>query len=60
MAVYLPSLPSMENFKEAMSMIGGLVLTGGADIHPAYYGEKIMASLSLSPGQRTDFDLNIF
>ena len=40
-------------------MIDGLVLTGGADLHPSYYGEKISAPMSLSPDQRTDFDLAI-
>lgn len=60
MPVYFPSLPSSGMFTEAMSMIDGLVLTGGADIHPSYYGEEITAPISLSPDQRTDFDLGIF
>jgi putative glutamine amidotransferase len=58
--VYFPSLPSSGMFVEAVSMIDGLVLTGGADIHPSYYGEEITAAISLSPDQRTDFDLGIF
>jgi putative glutamine amidotransferase len=58
--VYFPSLSSSGTFTEAVSMIDGLILTGGADIHPSYYGEEITAPVSLSPDQRTDFDLSIF
>jgi len=58
--VYFPSLSSSGMFAEAVSMIDGLVLTGGGDIHPSYYGEEITAPISLSPDQRTDFDLSIF
>jgi len=58
--LHFPSLPGKEMISEAIAMIDGLVLTGGADIHPAYYGEEILAPLSLSPDQRTDFDLAIF
>jgi putative glutamine amidotransferase len=60
MPVYFPSLPSSAMIIEAVSMIDGLVLTGGGDIRPSYYGEEITAPISLSPDQRTDFDLSIF
>ena len=58
--LYFPSLPSPEFVDEAVAMIDGLVLTGGADIHPSYYGEEISAPIILSPNQRTDFDLHLF
>jgi putative glutamine amidotransferase len=57
---YFPPIPSPGMIEEAISMVDGLVLTGGADIHPSYYGEEILAPISLSPRQRTDFDLAIF
>jgi gamma-glutamyl-gamma-aminobutyrate hydrolase PuuD len=60
MPVYFPSLLSPGTFAEAISMIDGLILSGGADIHPSYYGEEITAPISLSPDQRTDFDLGVF
>jgi len=60
MPVHFPPLPSPEFFKEALSLIDGLVLTGGADIHPSFYGEEITAPISLSPDQRTEFDLQFF
>ncbi|MFH1756469.1 MAG: gamma-glutamyl-gamma-aminobutyrate hydrolase family protein [Pseudomonadota bacterium] len=57
--VHFPSLPAKEMIYDAVSRIEALVLTGGADIHPSYYGEEISAAISLSPDQRTDFDLAI-
>lgn len=59
-ALFLPSLSSPNNIKEIVSRIDGLLLTGGADIHPIYYGEEIKFPLTLSPDQRTDFDLSLF
>lgn len=59
MALHFPSLVRRETVEEAVSMIDGLVLAGGADIHPSYYGEEITEPISLSPNQRTDFDLSI-
>ena len=58
--LHLPPLPSVDFIPEALSLIDGLVLTGGADIHPSYYREEISAPVVLSPDQRTDFDLALF
>jgi len=58
--LYFPSLPAPTFMDEAVAMIDGLVLTGGADIHPSYYGEEINSPIMLSPNQRTDFDICLF
>lgn len=58
--LHFPPLPSVEFIPEALSLIDGLVLTGGADINPSYYREEISAPVILSPDQRTDFDLALF
>jgi putative glutamine amidotransferase len=58
--LYFPSLPSPTFTDEAVAMIDGVVLTGGADIHPSYYGEEINSPITLSPNQRTDFDIHLF
>jgi putative glutamine amidotransferase len=59
-SLHFPPLPSVEFIPEALSLIDGLVLTGGADINPSFYREKISAPVVLSPDQRTDFDLALF
>jgi len=59
-AIFLPSLTFPGGVKEICALIDGVVLTGGADINPSYYGEEINFPISLSPDQRTDFDLNFF
>ena len=58
--LHFPPLPSPDYIREALSAIDGLVLTGGADIHPSFYGEKISAPVFLSPDQRTEYDLSLF
>lgn len=58
-ALFLPSLPLRYNIEEIISIIDGLLLTGGADINPAYYGEEIEFPITLSPDQRTDYDLAV-
>jgi putative glutamine amidotransferase len=59
-AIYLPTLLSPSKLQEIVSLTNGLVFTGGADIHPSYYGEEVSAPISLSPDQRTDFELKLF
>ena len=58
-AIYLPTILSPSKLQEILSMTDGLIFTGGADIHPSYYGEQVSAPINLSPDQRTDFDLAI-
>jgi putative glutamine amidotransferase len=58
--LHFPPLPSPDYLREVLSAMDGLVLTGGADIHPSFYGETISAPVFLSPDQRTDFDLSLF
>ncbi len=60
MPLFFPSLPSPEFIEQAVGLIDGLVLTGGAEIHPSFYREEITAPISLSPDQRTEFDLQFF
>ena len=57
---HFPSLPSPNFVDEAVPLVDGLILTGGADIHPSYYGEGITAPVTLSPDPRTEFDLLFF
>ncbi len=58
--LHFPSIPSSDFIKDALALIDGLVLTGGADIHPSYYGETVSAPVVLSPEQRTNFDIALF
>ena len=60
MPLFFPPLPSPEFFEQALSLIDGLVLTGGADIHPSYFGEEIGGPVILSPNERTEFDIHLF
>ncbi len=57
---YFPPLPGSPFMDASLDMFDGLVLTGGADIHPSFFGEEITSPITLSPDRRTEFDLNMF
>jgi len=42
---------------ETVGRLDGILLSGGDDIHPRYYGEDISAPVELSPDIKTDYDL---
>lgn len=53
--------PHSNDIKSLAKRLDGLLLQGGGDIHPKYFGEKINKKipLSLSPEARTKFDLHL-
>ncbi|MEW6409642.1 MAG: gamma-glutamyl-gamma-aminobutyrate hydrolase family protein, partial [Nitrospirota bacterium] len=48
---------SVEDVMAIVDTIDGLLLSGGDDIHPSYYGEEITAELKLTSNARTDFEI---
>lgn len=44
---------------EVVSKIDGLLLSGGEDIHPRYYGEEPQYPMTLSPDLRTEFETSL-
>ncbi|MBI4715868.1 MAG: gamma-glutamyl-gamma-aminobutyrate hydrolase family protein [Nitrospirae bacterium] len=48
-----------EIVREIAARIDGLLLTGGDDIHPRYYGGEPAPPMTLSPDLRTDFELDL-
>ncbi len=56
----LPPLASAAAIRQALSLLDGLLISGGGfDIHPSYYGEKPIRQLGTVKAQRTEFELNI-
>jgi putative glutamine amidotransferase len=41
-------------------LLDGIIISGGDDINPSYYGEKILYDLALIDNARTDFELTLF
>ncbi|MDA8168390.1 MAG: gamma-glutamyl-gamma-aminobutyrate hydrolase family protein [Nitrospiraceae bacterium] len=41
------------------SRVDGIIIPGGADIDPSYYGEKVSAPIKIVPSERTDFELSL-
>jgi len=56
----LPVMEDSVSAREFAGQIDGLLLSGGDDIHPRYYGEALQPETCLSPDVRTEFDMAIF
>lgn len=55
----LPISHSEDSTRAVAQIIDGLILSGGGDIHPSYFGEEAITKLSLTPHDRTDFELSL-
>lgn len=55
----LPVLYNEKSVKALAHAIDGLIISGGGDIHPSYYGEEVEARIFLTPYDRTDFELSL-
>jgi len=42
---------------ECLSRLDGILIPGGVDLHPSYYGEKERYELKLIPKKRSDFEI---
>lgn len=56
MPVLLPVQEDLSTVAELAGRLDGLLLSGGEDIHPRYYGEAIEVPMELSPDIRTEFE----
>jgi putative glutamine amidotransferase len=56
MPMMIPIVSDEGAASEFVGRIDGLLLSGGDDIHPRYYGEELSDSTNLSPDTRTDYD----
>ena len=58
--IVLRNLPAQTIIRSYLSLLRGLVLTGGDfDIHPRYYGAKAIRQLGTIKAQRTEFELGL-
>ena len=56
--VLIPAV--LENIPEYSGIIDGLLIPGGDDIDPSYYGESQLFELRPASRQRTDFEIRLF
>ena len=56
MPLMIPIVSDPDAVKDIAGRIDGLLLSGGDDIHPRYYGEECAPETCLSPDLRTDYD----
>lgn len=53
----IPFLESLEDIQEAIARVDGLLLTGGADVDPALYGEQPRPETKMAPQMRQRLDV---
>ena len=58
--VLLPLNPFKRDIAGLLDRIDGLVIIGGADIHPSFYGEKSAQKIKPIYRGRTYFEMNLF
>jgi len=55
--VVLPNLPDFQLIDGYLKMLDGLVLSGGADVAPSYYGQKSCPETVIAEKKRDEFEL---
>lgn len=58
--VMLPIHHDSQDIKSLIRLIDGLIIIGGADIHPTFYGEKAKHPINPMYRGRTRFDMNLY
>jgi putative glutamine amidotransferase len=54
----IPAVNGLKNnIDEYVRSVDGLIIPGGRDIEPSYYGEKILHKVKVVPGEKTDFEI---
>lgn len=57
--VALPVLSDKESILHIVSLMDGLLFSGGGDIHPKFYGDEIRFDMEISPEERTLFEIHL-
>ncbi len=58
--ILLPVNPLKRDVAKLVNLIDGLIITGGADVPPAFYGEKTTEKVKPMYRGRTYFDIRLF
>lgn len=58
--VMLPMTDDKEAVKDALDLCDGLILSGGQDVYPLYYGQEPHRSLGEVLPERDDFDYELY
>lgn len=58
--VYLPITANKRLFHEYANICSGIIFSGGGDIHPKYYGERIMTDTLSIDEERDIYELELF
>lgn len=57
--VVLPPVPGIRAAEALVDSIDGLLLSGGSDLHPGYYGEEPVPELNVTIPERDEFEMSV-
>jgi putative glutamine amidotransferase len=57
--ILLPNLPTAAIINQYLDSVDGLMVTGGDDMHPKYFGQKPHSSIKLTVPDRDEFEIKI-
>ena len=57
--IVIPTTGDIEIIKEQLNLIDGLILSGGPDINPIYYGEDLKEKIGVISPERDDNEIKI-
>ncbi len=56
-AVMIPVTTDSTTLRDVLSCLDGIIMTGGGDIHPSYFGEKMIAECGTPDATRDKYDM---
>lgn len=58
-AVMIPVTTDSTTLREVLSCLDGIIMTGGGDIHPSYFGEKMVPECGTPDATRDKYDIHL-
>lgn len=58
-AVMIPVTTDSTTLREVLSYLDGIIMTGGGDIHPSYFGEKMVPECGTPDATRDKYDIHL-
>ncbi len=58
-AVMIPVTTDSTTLREVLNYLDGIIMTGGGDIHPSYFGEKMVPECGTPDATRDKYDIHL-
>ena len=55
----IPVTTDSTTLRDVLSCLDGIIMTGGGDIHPSYFGEQMVAECGTPDATRDKYDIHL-